>query len=96
LTAPSPCMYMHDTIAFMATKTITIDIEAYGRLRRARRGDESFSQVIKRMIRPQPTAAEWQQIFRRSALSDEAIEGIERAVRSRRSPRNTGRRSGLR
>lgn len=40
-----PCMY---TIA-MATKTISIDIEAYERLRRARQApDESFSRVIKR------------------------------------------------
>ena len=33
----------------MATKTISVDLDAYERLRKARlRADESFSQVIKR------------------------------------------------
>lgn len=36
-------------VSCMATKTISIDIEAYERLRRARRTpNESFSRVIKR------------------------------------------------
>lgn len=39
----------------MATKTISIDIEAYERLRRARRTPtESFSKVIKRAEWPAP------------------------------------------
>ena len=39
----------------MATKTISIDLDAYERLRRARRSrSESFSMVIKRAIWPAP------------------------------------------
>lgn len=39
----------------MASKTISIDVEAYERLRRARRArGESFSMVIKRAIWPTP------------------------------------------
>lgn len=44
--------YIH---ACMATKTISIDMEAYERLRRARRTrTESFSKVIKRAVWPAP------------------------------------------
>jgi hypothetical protein len=51
----------------MATKTISIDLDAYERLRRARRApDESFSQVIKR--------AEWPDHSRSAASLLKALE----------------------
>jgi predicted CopG family antitoxin len=54
----------------MATKTITIDLAAYERLRRARlRPDESFSQVIKR--------ARWE---RSRSTGQALLEALERAV----------------
>jgi hypothetical protein len=36
----------------MATKTITVDLEACKRLKQAQKPRESFSQTIKRVVRP--------------------------------------------
>jgi len=36
----------------MATKTITLEIDAYEKLRSAKRGGESFSAVVRRAIIP--------------------------------------------
>ena len=41
----------------MAVKTITIDMEAYETLVRARRGNESFSTVIKETLGPASNTA---------------------------------------
>jgi predicted CopG family antitoxin len=41
---------MHDSC--MATKTITLELDAYEKLRAAKRGRESFSSVVRRAVIP--------------------------------------------
>ena len=36
----------------MATKTITLELDAYEKLRAAKRGRESFSEVVRRVVIP--------------------------------------------
>lgn len=68
--------------ACMATKTISLKIDAYERLRSARRApDESFSQVILRATWPETTVtgAQLLEHYRHHGpfLSEEGIERIE-------------------
>ena len=75
----SLCMY-----TCMATKTISVDLEAYEQLRRARATErESFSQVIKRAVwmPKQGTAGRLLATTRASAgiLSDEQLDRLDRA-----------------
>ena len=72
----------------MATKTISIDLEAYDRLRSVRQDRESFSQTIKRVVKPPFDYEAFRKRLEGLALSDQAAEAIEEQIRSRRRPSN--------
>jgi predicted CopG family antitoxin len=70
----------------MATKTISIDLEAYERLRAARRAEkESFSQVIKRATwneEPKTAANLLRVMATLEPLSEEELDRLEEAQRN--------------
>ncbi len=70
----------------MATKTISIDVEAYERLKAVQREGESFSRTIRRVV-PRPVdLAAYARKLARASMSDEAIEAVEEQIRRRRRP----------
>jgi predicted CopG family antitoxin len=78
----------------MATKTISIDIEAYKRLKGAKLKSESFSQTIKRVIQQPIDFRQWMLSMESDPLSDEAVAAVEAVVSQRRHPRNRLPRAG--
>ncbi len=67
----------------MAVKTITIDTDAYDLLAAQKRGQESFSQVIKRRLRPARTAANLLEHLDDVCMSEEALNRLEEIVLGR-------------
>jgi predicted CopG family antitoxin len=70
----------------MATKTISIDVEAYERLSAVRTENESFSQVIKRVV-PRPFDPEdWFRAIDESPMSKRAGDAVAERVETRGKP----------
>jgi len=77
----------------MGTKTISIDVEAYERLRRARRDrTESFSSVIKRAVWPPPphtAGALLAALEKAPVLDEETLLRLEETRAADRPPEDT-------
>jgi predicted CopG family antitoxin len=75
----------------MAVKTITIDMEAYKRLKGAKRKDESFSQVIKRVV-PKPfNFGAWIKGMEADPFSESFVNAVEEQIANRNAPINRRR-----
>jgi predicted CopG family antitoxin len=74
----------------MAVKSITIDLEAYDRLKSVKKADESFSQVIKRVVRKPLNSGRLLRKLR--ALDEKTMEAVEEQLsgrsRKKREPAN--------
>ena len=68
----------------MALKNITIDIEAYNLLAAEKMGEESFSMVIKRLLRPVHTASNLLQNLDRVMVSDSTLDKTEEIINARK------------
>jgi predicted CopG family antitoxin len=70
----------------MATKTITIDLEAYDRLKSVQTSNESFSQTIKRVVSPRLDVESYLYRISRTALSPAAVSAVREHVEARQRP----------
>lgn len=68
----------------MPTKTITLEIDAYEKLRVAKRGGESFTEVVRRAVIPEsaPMGEALRKYYRSggAGVTDEYLDSIEQAI----------------
>jgi predicted CopG family antitoxin len=64
----------------MATKRITVDLEAYHRLKSVQRDHESFSETIKRVVPPPLNFEAFRRRLEGLSLSENAAQAIEEQV----------------
>ena len=67
----------------MATKTISIDLEAYEALRRRKRAGESFSDVIKKHFTRGATGRELRGVLGRVRLDASTLDAADQLVARR-------------
>ncbi len=65
-------------------RTIKIDVDAFERLDRARRDDETLSEVIKRCVPERRSYGEISRILSKLPFSEEYLEAVNRSATRRR------------